>query len=218
MTWGVDLWAPSAKVLDNINLLDRGSVAGARFIVGTPTDFFREAAKTPGVPETSGEIPCAWPNVATSLLHMWQLAVPATNSLLDAEKFSAINYALGYADYPKREMDFLWKKLIESMDHNHDGQGGSIGDDRKIGYSQTVMLRGGEIMRDMTRNIAERVEIPIPGSFPIVVFNSQGWSRNDIVKAHVTLYGDVSPNDIAEFRKGMRLTVVNGSPFDFVVV
>jgi alpha-mannosidase len=212
MTWGVDLWAPTDKVIDNISLLNRDSASAARFIVGTPTDFFGQAARTAGVPETSGEIPSAWPNVATSLLHMWQLAVPATNALLDAEKFSAINYALGYADYPQREMEFLWKKLIESMDHNHDGQGGSIGDDRKIGYSQMAILRGNEIMRDMTRNIAERVEVPIPGSFPIVVFNSQGWPRSDVVKAHVTLYGDVSPGDLAEFRKGLRLTDEKGTP------
>jgi hypothetical protein len=44
------------------------------------------------------------------------------------------------------------------MDHNHDGQGGALGDNRKIGYEQLAILHGGEILRDMLRNIAEHVQ------------------------------------------------------------
>jgi hypothetical protein len=66
---------------------------------------------------------------------------------------------------------------IESMDHNHDGQGGAIGDGRKIGSMQLALLHGGEILRDMLRNIAGRVEVPIANSFPIVVFNPLGRPR-----------------------------------------
>src|SRR5262249_30000219 len=68
MTWGVDLWAPTEKLVDNINLLNRDSASGVRFTVGTSTDFFARAAKTPGVPETYGEIPSCWPNVTKSRL------------------------------------------------------------------------------------------------------------------------------------------------------
>src|SRR5262249_20694706 len=133
------------------------------------------------IPELSGEINSSWPNIVSSLPHLWPMIIPATNTLLAAEKFSTINYALGYADYPQAQLDLLWKKLIESMDHNHDGQGGSIGDDRKRGYATMSALDGGEILRDMLRNIAERVRIPtltgfthdvgsgaIAKSFPIV--------------------------------------------------
>ena len=103
----------------------------------------------------------------------------------NAEEFAAINHSLHYAEYPQREFDFLWKKLIESTDHNHDGQGGQIGDDRKKSYSELAIIRGGEILRDMLRNIAERVEIPVAGGRPIVVFNSLGWKRDDVVNAPV---------------------------------
>jgi len=68
---------------------------------------------------------------------MWPQIIPATATLLAAERFATINYALGYTPYPQREFDFMWKKLVESMDHNHDGQGGAIGDNRKIGYEQS---------------------------------------------------------------------------------
>jgi len=214
MNWGTDLWAPTEKLIENVKALNQ-DFGLARFTFATPIDFFKQVTKTAALPEVSGEIPSAWPNAATSLPHMWPLAIPATNTLLTAEKFAAINYALGYADYPQPEFEFLWRKLIESMDHNHDGQGGTIGDDRKIGYSQLAILRGGEILRDSLRNLAERVEIPIPKSFPIVVFNPLGWRRSDLVKAHVTLYGDVAPSDIAEYKKGLRLVDEKGQAAPF---
>jgi alpha-mannosidase len=216
MNWGSDLWAPTEKLVENIEILNK-DFPSARFIFATPLDFFKRVMKTPALSELSGEIPSSWPNAVSSLAHMWPLAIPATNTLLTAEKFAAINYALGYADYPQPEFEFLWRKLIESMDHNHDGQGGAIGDDRKIGYSQLAILRGGEIMRDTLRNLAERVEIPIAKGFPIVVFNPQGWARSDVVKAHATLYGDVAPRDIAEYKKGMRLVDEKGTAIPFHV-
>jgi alpha-mannosidase len=216
MHWGTDLWAPNEKLIENIRTLNKGA-RPARFTFATLDEFFAQAAKTPGLVEVSGEIPSSWPNIVSSLPHMWPLVIPATNTLLAAEKFAAINYALHYSDYPQREFEFLWKKLIESTDHNHNGQGGKIGDDRKIGYSQLAILHGGEILRDMLRNIAERVEIPIPQSFPIVVFNPLGWARDDVVKAHVTLYGDVVPRDIDPYKKGMRLVDEQGRSVPFYV-
>jgi alpha-mannosidase len=137
------------------------------------------------------------------------------STLETAEKFAAINYALGYADYPQQEFEALWKGLIESMDHNHDGQGGDIGDQRKMEYSQMAIIRGGEILRNMLRNIAERVQVPIAESFPIVVFNGLGWQRDDFVKAHLTLYGDVQPSDISEYKKGLHLLDETGKAVPF---
>ena len=208
MNWGSDLWTPSEKLITNV-----GRFPGFHF--STPDEFFARAAKIADIPVLSGEIPSSWPNIVSSLPHMWPLVIPATNTLRDAEMFAAINYALHYADYPQQEFDFLWKKLIESMDHNHDGQGGQIGDDRKKGYSELAILRGGEILRDMLRNIAERVEIPVANSTPVVVFNPLGWKRDDVVRAHVTVYGDVSPGDLGSYRKGVRLVDERGESVPF---
>ena len=216
MTWGTDLWAPSEKVIDTLSVLN-GEYRDVEFRLGTPADFFRRAAQLPGLPEVEGEIPHGWPHAVTAFLHMWQLAVPATATLSTAEAFAAINDALGYAPYPAAQLDFLWKKLIESMDHNHDGQGGAIGDDRKMEYSQLAIMEGGEILRDRLRNIAERVRVPFARSVPIVVFNPAGWSRDDVVRSHVTLYGDVAAGDIADYKQGMRLVDEAGVPLPFHV-
>jgi alpha-mannosidase len=215
MNWGTDLWAPSPGLVEATAAANRAGVG--RFLLSTPVEFFRRVAATRDLPERAGEINTSWPNIVSSLPHLWPQIIPATNTLLAAEKFAAINYALGYADYPQQQFELLWRKLVESMDHNHDGQGGSIGDDRKRGYSTMSVLDGGEILRDMLRNIAERVRIPVPRSFPIVVFNALSWTRDDVVRAHVTLYGEVSPADIAEYKKGLRLVDEEGASIPFHV-
>ncbi|HEY5913119.1 MAG TPA: glycoside hydrolase family 38 C-terminal domain-containing protein [Verrucomicrobiae bacterium] len=213
MNWGSDLFVPQDDI---VALVSKFDVPGpTRLVIATPTEFFNHAKNTQSVPEVSGEIPDSWPNIVSSLAHMWPQIIPATATLLAAEKFAAINYALGYAEYPQSEFDFLWKKLVESMDHNHDGQGGALGDNRKIGYEQLAVLRGGEILRDMLRNIAEQVRVPVSNSFPIVVFNPLGWSRDDVVKTHVTLFGDPSPGNLGAFRKGLRLEDEAGRSIPF---
>jgi alpha-mannosidase len=217
MNWGSDLFAPNEKLVENLPVLNR-DIAGAHFSFATPDDYFSKVAHERDIPELSGEIPSSWPNIVASLPHLWQLVVPATNALLTAEKFAAINHALHYADYPHSALDFLWKKLIESTDHNHDGQGGWPGDERKRSYSELTMIQGGEILRDSLRNIAERVRIPVRPSVPVVVFNALGWQRDDLVKAHVTVYGDVAPGNVGDYLKGMRLVDESGQEVPFHVV
>jgi alpha-mannosidase len=212
--WGLDLWTPTDKLVSNVNELNRAFPA-ARFALATPQEFFRVAREAKNIPSFSGEIPLAWPHVIDSIVHLWQLAVPATNTLENAEKFATVNYALGYADYPQRELESLWKALIESMDHNHDGQGGDIGDREKMEDSQRVIMQGGEILRKALRNIAERVELPVSNSAPIVVFNALGWKRDDVVRAHLTLYGDISPAAIGDYRKGTKLVDEAGRSVPF---
>jgi alpha-mannosidase len=212
--WGVDLWSPSERIVQNVDALNK-DFAYARFTLATPQDFFKALENTRDPPELFGEIPMAWPHVVDGIIQLWQLAVPATATLTTAEEFATINYALGYADYPQQDLETLWKSLIESMDHNHDGQGGEIGDRRKRDDSLLVLNRGGAILRNSLRNVAERVRIPIANSFPIVVFNGLGWQRSDPVKAHVTLYGDVGPYAIEDYKKGIRLVDENGTSIPF---
>lgn len=215
--WGTDLWAPNERLIENMAVLNQ-RLAPEHFRLATPTEFFHAAADTRPVSDLSGEIPSSWANVITSMSHIWPPVITATDTLLNAEKFAAINHALGYAPYPLREFDALWVKALESMDHNNYGQGGDIGDQRKVGYAQAAILQGGQILRESLRNIAERVRVPFPVSTPIVVFNPLSWTRDDLVSAHVTLYGDVQPAAIPDYRKAMRLVDEKGTSIPFHVV
>lgn len=212
--WGTDLWAPNQTLIDNLAVLNR-KLAPSTFRFGTPAEFFRAAADTRAIPTLAGEIPSSWANIITSNTHIWPPAITAADTLINAEKFAAINYALGYAPYPQDQLDALWRKALESMDHNNYGQGGDIGDERKVGYAHAAILQGGQILRESLRNIAERVKQPFPVSTPIVVFNPLNWTRDDVVRAHVTLYGDVQPAAISDYKKAMRLVDEHGAAVPF---
>ena len=216
MGWGTDLFAPNEKLIENIAVLNQ-RLAPVHFRLATAEEFFRSAAATPGTSDLSGEIPSSWANLTTSLVPLWLPAISATDTLLSAEKFASINYSLGYATYPDKAFEALWKDNLKSLDHNNDGQGGEIGDERKLGYAQEASLGAGQILRDSLRNIAERVQTPFPRSTPIVVFNPLSWMRDDVVKAHLTLFGEVETPEIDDYKKGMRLVDEKGTSVPFQV-
>ena len=216
MGWGTDLYAPSAKVIANITALNQ-QLAPTHFRLATAQEFFQDASATSGIPDVSGEIPSSWANLTTSLLPLWLPAMTATDTLVNAEKFAAVNYVLGYASYPDRAFESLWKKTLQSLDHNNDGQGGKIGDERKLEYAEGAVFGAGEILRDSLRNIAERVRNPFQRSMPIVVFNPLSWTRDDIVRTHLTLFGEVETGAIDDYKKGMRLLDETGTSIPFQI-
>lgn len=213
--WGTDLFASNEELVSNLSLLNQ-KFPQAHFQFATPIEYFHAAANTPNPPVLTGEITGSWANLNSSASPVWPPVIVAADTLVSAEKFAAINYALGYAPYPQQQFDSLWKKALEAMDHNFFGQGGNIGDARKIGYSEAAILQGGQILRDSLRNIAERVRHSDTKATTIVIFNQLAWTRDDIVRVHVTLYGDVAPGSIQDYRKGMRLVDAQGNniPFD----
>lgn len=213
--WGTDLFAPNEQLISNLSVLN-AKLKPLHFQFATPIEYFRVASKTENPPVLSGEITGSWANVDSSATPVWPWAITAADTLVNAEKFAAVNYALGFAPYPQQEFDHLWVKAIEAMDHNFYGQGGDIGDARKVGYADAAILEGGQILRNSLRNIAERVKHPSTKATAIVVFNPLSWTRTDIVRAHVALYGDVVPREIQDYRNGMKLVDSQGNavPFD----
>ena len=214
LPWGTDLWSPSGTLVENVSLLNQ-RLAPNHFRLATPSEFFRAAASTPDIPTLSGGIPSSWVSITSEPL--WPAAMGATDALLTAEKFAAINYALDYADYPQEKFEALWKDALKALDHNSDGQGGVIGDERKLGYAQEASLGAGQILRDSLRNIAGRVQRPFAVVTPIVVFNPLSWTRDDAVRAHVTLFGPVETSDIDDYKKGLRLLDQKGTAIPFQV-
>jgi len=215
--WGTDLWSPGEKLVENIQVLNT-ALTPLRFALATPEEYFRAVAKTSSaVPELSGEIPHSWGNILSSMGHIWPPNMTATDALMTAEKFAAINCALGYADYPQNELESLWKRILEGMDHNNFGQGGFSADEGKMDHAREVILQSRRILNDMLRNIAARIKSPFDRSTSITVFNPTSWKRNDMIRTHVSVYGDVNPGDIGDYRKAMRLVDETGASIPFHV-
>lgn len=216
MGWGTDLLAPAEQLIENIGLLNR-QLTPIHFHLATAEEFFHTVSQENNFTDLSGEIPSSWANITTSLVPLWLPAMSATDTLVSAEKFASINYALGYSTYPDKEFESLWKDNLKSLDHNNDGQGGEIGDDRKLGYAHEASLGGGQILRDSLRNIAERVQNPSSRSVAIVIFNPLSWVRDDVVKTHITLFGEVGGDEIDDYKKAMRLLDDKGTPVPFQI-
>jgi hypothetical protein len=214
--WGTDLFAPNETLIKNVAVLN-DKLPSLRFRLSTSEEFFNAAQRTDRIPELQGEIPSSWANLTTSLLPLWPSAVEATRTLVTAEKFAAVTYALGYSDYPSKLLEELWRLDLQSLDHNNDGQGGAIGDERKLGYAREAELGAGRILRDSLRDITERVKHTCSRCVPIVVFNPLNWMRDDAVEAHVTLFGEVETPDIDDYKAGMKLLDSDGISIPFEV-
>ena len=216
MSWGTDLFAPTEKLLTNIDVLNQ-RLSPIHFHLATAEEFFKAVSAEDGILDLRGEVPSSWANITTSLIPLWLPALSATDTLISAEKFATINYALGYASYPEKEFESLWKDNLKSLDHNNDGQGAEIGDERKLGYANEAELGAGQILRDSLRNIAEKVQSPFSKSTAVVIFNPLSWTRDDVVKTHVALYGEVGDDEIDDYKKAMRLLDEKGTPVPFQV-
>ena len=214
--WGTDLWAPGVRLVENMAILNE-RLAPLRFQFGTPDEYFRAVSKVGPVPDLSGEIPHSWGNILSSMGHIWPPNMTATDALMTAETFATINYGLGYTDYPQSELESLWKRILEGMDHNNFGQGGFIADEGKMDHARLVTLHSHRILNDMRRNITARIKSPFERGTPITVFNPTSWRRDDKVETHVSVYGDVGPGDIGDYRKAMRLVDQTGASIPFHV-
>jgi len=199
MHWGIDLILPTEKLCENIKKWNETHNMELKIV--TPTQYFEEVKDTSDLPVLSGEVPSVWAPLDAQAPHIAVLDIPATNTLLTAEKFATIVSALGWTEYPEIQLKETWQRLLQAMDHNYDGQGGVYGDKRKIEYHEMAILTGEEIIRNSLSLIAENIEVRHgPECNPIVVFNPLSWSRNDIAQAHVTFHGNIEAFDIAKFR------------------
>jgi len=199
MHWGCDLTIPTERLCKNIAKWNKTREMKIR--ISTPTHYFEEVKSTTSLPVLSGETPRVWWPRDGRFPHIATLDIPATNALLAAEKFATVTSLLGLVKYPDIQLKETWKKLLQAMDHNYDGQGGTNGDRRKLEYHKLAIFIGEEILRNSLGRLAENVEVRHgPRCNPIVIFNSLSWIRDEIAKAHVTFHGDILPGDVAPFR------------------
>lgn len=187
--WGVDLILPNQTLVENVKKWNKQMPIKLAF--ATPAEYFAQVKKTNKIPKLSGEIPSLWPYLEPANVHITPLDIPATNLLLIAEQLATIVRFWKGSEYPASAFEQSWKWLLQGMDHNYDGQGERIGNQRKKEYRQNAIFMGEQIIRNSLATIAEQVEIPGKKEcVPIVVYNSLSWIRTGLVEAHVTFYGD----------------------------
>ena len=113
----------------------------------------------------------------------------AQRQLVNVEKFSTIRSLLyeSFANYPQSQLNEAWKCAIYP-DHGWGGNGGNVTDalfKAKLKKGEQI---ANELLTETLGDIAAMIHHSQKGQ-PIIVFNPQGWIRNDVVTASVQVYG-----------------------------
>jgi alpha-mannosidase len=108
--------------------------------------------------------------------------------MLDAEKYSSLAWLSGQ-NYPSASLNEAWKKVLFNQFHDL-AAGSGIG----ILYKEAqrdydmVRLSTAEASSAALTNIAARVDTRSPaGAVPVLIFNSQAWTRKDLVEVAVQM-------------------------------
>ncbi len=107
--------------------------------------------------------------------------------MLNAEKYASLAW-LGGQSYPSAELTEAWKKVL--FNQFHDLAAGSgiavIYQDAQNDYNQVRWIAGEATQAALTE-IDRHVNTDVSSGVPVVVWNSLGWPRTDLVEATVQM-------------------------------
>jgi alpha-mannosidase len=121
--------------------------------------------------------------------------------MLDAEKWAALDSLAGAA-YPGRELNEAWKKVLFNQFHDIAG-GSGVADlykDAQRDYDE-VHLVGDAVKTRALDGLSAYIDTRSAGSqeaAPVVVWNSLGWKRTDVVRAKVELPAGAAAIEIVD--------------------
>jgi alpha-mannosidase len=186
---GADVSEPE-KELPGLVKQFNASGAAVQVRFGVPTDYAARVAQHPNQPVISGELNPVFQGVYSSRIELKQWVRRLEDVLTNAEKLTAlagtVNASSTWADSVK-----AWEPVL--FNQAHDLMSGTMVD--KV-YNETI--RGYQSSQDLgdeqieaeTNAIAAGIDTHGDG-IPVVVFNTLGWARTDVVEVEV---GSIAPN------------------------
>ena len=162
-----------------------------RFVPGLPKEFFaavraelEESGRTPS-PQTR-EMGPIYTGKDVSFIDTKQANRQAEAALVEAEKLAAFALALGH-HYPERTVDKAWRQLV--FNSHHDGITGSESDqvylDLLGGWREAYELAA-DARDSALKIICSRIATGNGGQ-KLVVFNSLGYQRSELVETIVSV-------------------------------
>ncbi len=186
--WGMDLYVLNETIFRNIERWNRD---GHRPLVYATFREFFDSVPDPTSAEISGGVPSTWPHVESSWPDLWPLDIPVEAALHRAEWLGAVSILAGDSDdYPREEMKQAWLRLLDSMDHNQNGCGGSLADKDKLNLKIQARMTADSYAMKYAWRLASRVTAPRMDTFPIVIFNPLSWTRSEHIQTRGACYGN----------------------------
>ena len=197
--WGGQLTQHSESALEN--LVDWADNAEFKIRFGTASGALAGFSGTGELEEVTGETPSLTPFLEPVYPELIPPSTKAVNGLLRAEQAVAMaSVVCGYAvsDYDIRT---AWTRQLEVMDCHYEGSEAVRIIRERMGDQAEVIHCADRIRQEAQSTIAERVSVGNgpPGTLPVVVFNSLGWNRSDVVEIAVSFLGEEEPADFTRY-------------------
>lgn len=154
--------------------------------IGTISDFFRHV-ENEKLPIYQGEAPYAFFALPALYTESAQELRAAENSLAAASKWSAFQQARHIGRSQHQRIDRAKDQLALPHDHNTGGRRGEINDLERYKDALHARLEGESILQEAAMAFTVNIDFRSQprDSYPIVVFNSNSWTRSDVVEIYV---------------------------------
>jgi alpha-mannosidase len=165
-----------------------------------PTEFANIVAKRKDTPTFGYDLNPIFPGTYSSRIELKQAAKRIENKLLDAEELGALANLTG-AKTDDRDLWQAWEPDL--FNQTHDLASGTMNDHtyvdtvKSYDFSERLADEG---LASRWKKLAANIDTAGEGA-PIVVFNSSGWARTDLVEVNVgfadtgvTLFNLVGPS------------------------
>jgi alpha-mannosidase len=157
---------------------------------GVPTDFAAAVTQRPDQPVVSGELNPVFQGVYSSRIELKQWVRRVEDVLTNAEKLTAL---AGVVNAPSTWTDSIkaWEPVL--FNQAHDLMSGTMVDkvyNETIHAYQSSLGLGNDQIDSEINAIAAGIDTRVDG-VPVVVFNTLGWARTDVVEIEV---GSIGPD------------------------
>jgi alpha-mannosidase len=186
---GVDVSEPEEYVPSLVSQFNRQADAPFKIRYSVPTEFAAAVARRTNTPVLSGDFNPIFPGTYSSRIELKQITRDVERRLLTAEKLAALAAWLG-SPAGDRNLWGAWEPVL--FNQTHDLASGVMTDhvyeDVMRGYDQSGRLAN-ERISACWKSVASRIDTQGKG-IPIVVFNSLGWTRNDVAEVETGFAAD----------------------------
>jgi len=160
--------------------------------IGIPSDYERAISAPEGWPVVTGELNPIFQGAYSSRIELKLEQRDLERLLTTAEKLGALAQSLG-APCDMAQIWRAWEPVL--FNQTHDLASGVMTDGvyhdtvKSYGFSRRLVE---EQVESSQRSLAERIDTrsggsALPGSIPVVVWNTLGWPRTDVVEVEVGL-------------------------------
>ncbi|WP_422927664.1 alpha-mannosidase [Singulisphaera sp. PoT] len=178
---GADVCEPQEHLVPLANEFNAKGEAPFSIRVATPADFEAVIAKRGNLPTFKGELNPLFQGVYTSRIELKEWMRRLERQLLNVEKLGVLAGWLG-AKVDRNAILEAWEPVL--FNETHDLSSGVMTDhvyEDTIRSYEYVNRRSGELLDASWQAIASKVDTQGAGA-PVVVFNSLGWTRSDLVE------------------------------------